>query len=43
VVLDFPLGSAVDVVLVCFEGSLVSVALFFCPFGISVVVVLELD
>ena len=43
VVLDFPLGSVADVVLVCFVGSLVSVELFFCPFGVWVVVVLELD
>ena len=41
--LDFPLGSVEEVVLVCFDGSLVSVALFFCPFGICVVVVLEVD
>ena len=43
VVLDLPLGSVADVVLVCFDGSFVSVALFFCPFGICVVVVLEFD
>jgi hypothetical protein len=42
-VLDFPLGSVAEVVVVCFEGSLVSVLLFFCPLGDWVIVVLELD
>jgi hypothetical protein len=39
VVLDLPLGSEADVVLVCFDGSLVCVVLLVCPFGFSVVVV----
>jgi hypothetical protein len=41
-VLDWPLGFDVDVVLVCFDGSLIFVVLLFCPSGFSVVVVLEL-
>jgi hypothetical protein len=42
-VLDFPLGSDALVVLVCFDGSLEVVVLFFWPSGFSVVVVLEAD
>jgi hypothetical protein len=43
VVLDCPSGFAADVVLVCFDGSLVFVVLLFWPSGFSVVVVVELD
>jgi len=43
VVLEFPLGSVADVVVVFFDGSLCFVMLLVCPFGFSVVVVLEVD
>ena len=43
VVLDLPLGSDVEVVLVLFDGSVVFVVLLFSPLGFSVVVVLEVD
>jgi hypothetical protein len=43
VVLDFPLGSEAEVVLVCFDGSLAFVVLLVWPPGLSVVVVLEVD
>jgi hypothetical protein len=43
VVLDCPLGFEADVVLVCFDGSLLLVVLLFWPSGFSVVVVLEVD
>jgi hypothetical protein len=43
VVLDCPPGLDAVIVLVCFDGSLVFVVLFFSPVGFSVVVVLELD
>jgi hypothetical protein len=43
VVLDFPLGSVAEDVLVLFDGSLVFVVLVVGPPGFSVVVVLELD
>ena len=43
VVLEFPLGSAADVVVVFFDGSLCLVMLLVCPFGFSVVVVFEVD
>jgi hypothetical protein len=42
-VLDLPLGSDVEVVLVLFDGSFVFVMLLFWPFGFSVVVVLDVD
>jgi hypothetical protein len=40
-VLACPFGFDAEVVLVCFDGSLVFVVLLFCPSGFSVVVVLE--
>jgi hypothetical protein len=42
-VLDLPLGSDVEVVLVLFDGSLAFVVLLFSPDGFSMVVVLEVD
>jgi hypothetical protein len=42
-VLDCPPAFEADVVLVCFDGSLLLVVLLFWPSGFSVVVVLEVD